>query len=66
MVAVGGYGAAAALPRALTHAASAPALDTQEFSASGDSAEVRRILRDLAVPFFHHEFVKQASVLSVF
>lgn len=33
----------------------------QEYAASGDKEEVRRILRDLAVPFFHHEFVKQAS-----
>ena len=31
----------------------------QEYAASGDKEEVRRILRDLAVPFFHHEFVKQ-------
>lgn len=33
----------------------------QEYAASGDKEEVRRILRDLAVPFFHHEFVKQVS-----
>ena len=26
---------------------------------------MRRILRDLAVPFFHHEFVKQVSSNSV-
>ncbi|KAL4858246.1 Programmed cell death protein 4 [Chlorella vulgaris] len=34
----------------------------QEYAASGDKEEVARILRDLAVPFFHHEFVKQALV----
>ncbi len=27
---------------------------------------MRRILRDLAVPFFHHEFVKQASTLFLY
>jgi hypothetical protein len=33
-----------------------------EYYNSGDTAEVRRLLRDLAVPFFHHELVKQALV----
>ncbi|PRW57868.1 programmed cell death 4-like isoform B [Chlorella sorokiniana] len=37
----------------------------QEYAASGDKEEVRRILRDLAVPFFHHEFVKQALLLGM-
>jgi hypothetical protein len=34
-----------------------------EYQSSGDIAEVRRLLHDLAVPFFHHELVKQALVL---
>ena len=33
-----------------------------EYFNSGDGGEVRRLLRDLAVPFFHHELVKQALV----
>jgi hypothetical protein len=33
----------------------------QEYASSGDQAEVARILRDLAVPFFHHELVKQVG-----
>lgn len=34
-----------------------------EYQSSGDAAEVRRLLHDLAVPFFHHELVKQALVM---
>ena len=33
-----------------------------EYFSSGDVGELRRLLRDLAVPFFHHELVKQALV----
>jgi len=33
-----------------------------EYRDSGDVGEVRRLLHDLAVPFFHHELVKQALV----
>lgn len=33
----------------------------QEYASSGDKEEVARILRDLAVPFFHHELVKQVG-----
>ena len=31
----------------------------QEYRSVGDKGEVRRLLRELAVPFFHHEVVKQ-------
>ncbi|PSC74724.1 Programmed cell death 4 [Micractinium conductrix] len=37
----------------------------QEYSSSGDKAEVRRLLGALAVPFFHHELVKQALLLGM-
>jgi programmed cell death protein 4 len=36
-----------------------------EYVNSGDIEEVRRLLRDLAVPFFHHELVKQALVIGM-
>ena len=32
----------------------------QEYLSSNDVSEARRCLRKLAVPFFHHEVVKQA------
>lgn len=31
-------------------------------ASAGDVGEVRRLLRDLSVPFFHHELVKQALI----
>ncbi|KAL4436793.1 hypothetical protein ABPG75_003932 [Micractinium tetrahymenae] len=37
----------------------------QEYASSGDKEEVRRLLGQLAVPFFHHEFVKQALLLGM-
>ena len=33
--------------------------------ASADQAEAERCLRELAVPFFHHELVKQALLLAM-
>ncbi len=33
----------------------------QEYRSSGDVGEVYRLLQGLAVPFFHHEFVKQVG-----
>lgn len=35
----------------------------QEYLASEDAAEAERALRALAVPFFHHEFVRQVCLL---
>jgi hypothetical protein len=37
----------------------------KEFRESGDVAEVGHLLRSLAVPFFHHELVKQALLMSM-
>lgn len=37
----------------------------QEYRSSGDVGEVRALLRGLAVPFFHHELVKQALVAAL-
>lgn len=34
-----------------------------EYQASRDVGEARRCLHSLAVPFFHHELVKQARIL---
>ena len=38
---------------------------SQEYVRSGDAAEVEKGLRALAVPFFHHEFVRQAVVIAL-
>jgi hypothetical protein len=38
----------------------------QEYRSSGDVGEVYRLLQGLAVPFFHHEFVKQVRSLRGF
>lgn len=35
-----------------------------EYVGSGDVAEVERELRALALPFFHHEVVKQAILIA--
>jgi programmed cell death protein 4 len=51
-------GAAAGAGWAATKAALGAALE--EHAAAGDVAEVRRLLRDLAAPYAHHELVKQA------
>ena len=40
-------------------------LPRQEYIASEDKAEAARCLRELAVPFFHHEVVKQALLLAM-
>ena len=37
----------------------------QEYVASADQAEAERCLRELAVPFFHHELVKQALLAAM-
>jgi hypothetical protein len=37
----------------------------QEYSSCGDAKEVARLLHDLAVPFFHHELVKQALLVGM-
>ncbi|GAB4818113.1 hypothetical protein N2152v2_005159 [Parachlorella kessleri] len=37
----------------------------QEYRSSGDTGEVYRLLQGLAVPFFHHEFVKQALLMAM-
>lgn len=47
----------AKLHRAVSRRAFLPA---QEYASGRDVEEVRRRLHDLAVPFFHHELVKQA------
>lgn len=40
-------------------------LPLQEYVASADQVEAERCLRELAVPFFHHEVVKQALLLAM-
>ena len=42
-----------------------PPARPQEYASSGDVEEVARLLRDLAVPFFHHELVKQALLAAM-
>jgi hypothetical protein len=37
----------------------------QEYVRSGDAADAEKGLRALAVPFFHHEFVRQAVVIAL-
>lgn len=37
----------------------------QEYLRTEDVGEVERGLRALAVPFFHHEFVRQAVVIAL-
>ena len=36
-----------------------------EYVESGDTVESCRCIRDLNVPFFHHEFVKRALILAM-
>ncbi|KAK9819246.1 hypothetical protein WJX81_007334 [Elliptochloris bilobata] len=57
------WGAGAGLRLAETRAAVASML--KEYVASADKAEAERCLRELAVPFFHHEVVKQALLLAM-
>lgn len=42
--------------------ASIAAMLKEYLSTSGDVSEVRRLLHDLSVPFFHHELVKRALI----
>lgn len=57
------WGLGAGLHLADTKESIASAL--KEYSSSGDVLEVERLLRSLAVPFFHHEAVKQALLLGI-
>ncbi|EIE18312.1 MA3-domain-containing protein [Coccomyxa subellipsoidea C-169] len=57
------WGSGAGLVLEETHAAMGRLL--KEYVRSGDSAEVEKGLRALAVPFFHHEFVRQAVVIAL-
>ena len=54
-----GHGAGSSLDETK---ASIAATISEYFNSAGDAGEVRRFLRDLAMPYYHHEVVKQTLV----